>query len=87
MCSQPSISSEYSLEVPIDNPKICDSKVDLGHAGKMFNMLGGNVDNFLSLGYFWGYDASLGPYCIFLVDAPRKIIGMIKECRPHDFLR
>ena len=68
------ISPEYSLDAPIDNPKICDSNVDLGHAGEMFNMLGGNVDNFLSLGYFCGYDASLDPYYIFLVDNPRKIM-------------
>ena len=29
ICSQPCISLEYSLERPIDNPKICDSNVDL----------------------------------------------------------
>jgi len=40
----------------------------------MFSMLGRNVDNFLFLGYFYGCDASLDPYCIFLVDAPRKIM-------------
>ena len=40
----------------------------------MFNMLGGNVDNFLSLGYFYGHDASLDPYCIYLVDEPIKIM-------------
>ena len=34
MCSQPSISLEYSLDASIDNPKICDCKVDLGHVGK-----------------------------------------------------
>ena len=76
-CSQPSISPEYSLEAPIRNPKICDSNVDLGHAVKMFNMLGGNIDNFLSLGYFCGYDASLDAYCIFLVDKPRKTCGTL----------
>ena len=73
-CSQPPISPEYSLDAPIDNPKICDSIVHLGYKGKMFNMLGENVVNFLSLGYFCAYDASLDPYCIFLVDAPRKVI-------------
>jgi len=41
MCSLSSVSPECSIDAPIDNPKICDSKVDLGHAGKMFNMLGG----------------------------------------------
>ena len=50
-CSQPPISPEYSLDVPIDNPKICDPNIDLGYEDKMFNMLGENVDNFLSLGY------------------------------------
>jgi len=37
-------------------------------------VLGGNVDDYLSLGYFSGYNASLDPYCIFLVDKPRKIV-------------
>jgi len=74
MCSQTSISLEYSLDAPIDNPKIYDSNVDLGYAGKMFNMLVENVDNFLSLGYFSGYNASFDPYCMYLVDKPRKII-------------
>jgi len=64
MCSQPSISLGYSLDVPVDNPKICDSNVDLGHQDNEFNVLGGNVHNFLSLGYFTGYNASLDPYCI-----------------------
>ena len=46
MCSQPSISPEYSLDVPINNLKICDSNVDLGYEVKVFKMLDGNVDNF-----------------------------------------
>jgi len=46
-CSQPSIFPEYYLDAPIDNLKICDSNVDLGFVDNMFNMLGGNVDNFL----------------------------------------
>ena len=40
----------------------------------MLNALGGNVDIFMSLGNFSGYDASLDPYCIHLVDKPRKIM-------------
>ena len=40
----------------------------------MFHMRGGNVENFGSLGYFSGYDATLGPYCIYLLDKPRKIL-------------
>jgi len=40
----------------------------------MFSMLGGNVDNFVSLGYFSGYNVSLDLYCIYLVDEPRKIM-------------
>jgi len=74
MCSLPSVSPEYSLDAPTDNIKIFDSNVDLGHEVKMFNMLGENVDNFLSLGYFCGYDASLDPCCMYLVDKARKIM-------------
>jgi len=33
-----------------------------------------NVANFLSLGYFSGYDASLYPNCIYLVDKLQKIM-------------
>ena len=40
----------------------------------MFNMLGGNDEIFESLGNFSGYDAVLDPYCINLVDKPRKIM-------------
>ena len=40
----------------------------------MFNELGRNADNFLSLGYLSGYDASLDPYFIDLVDKRRKIM-------------
>ena len=47
---------------------------DLGYEDDMFNMLGGNVDNFMYLGCFSGYNASLDPYCMYLVDAPRKIM-------------
>ena len=61
-CSQPSISPEYYIDEPISHPKICDSNVDFGHEVKMFNMLGGNVNNVLFLGCFCGYDASLDPY-------------------------
>jgi len=30
-CSQSSLSPKYFLAAPIDNPKICDSNVYLGH--------------------------------------------------------
>ena len=40
----------------------------------MFNMLGASDENLRSLGYFNGYDATLDPYCIYLVDQPRKIM-------------
>ena len=53
---------------------ICDATGDLGYEDNMFDVLGGNVDNFLSLGFFSGYDASLDPYYIYLVDKPKKIM-------------
>ena len=73
-CSQPPISPKCYIDTPIENPKIFYANVDLGSMDNMFNMLGGNVEIFFSPGYFYGYDASLEPYCIFLVDAPRKIM-------------
>jgi len=60
--------------VPIDNFELCDSIVDLGNENNVFNVLDGNVENFESLGNFSGYNAALDPYCIHLVEKPRKII-------------
>ena len=75
LCSPPSLSSpELDLDVPNDISTICDFKVDMGYADNMFNMLGGNVENFESLGYLCGYNAALDPYCVDLVDMHRKII-------------
>jgi len=74
LCSPTFPSLEYYFDAPIYNPMICDAIMNLGSEDNMFNALGGNVINFLSLGYFSGYDASLNPYCIYLVDEPRKIM-------------
>jgi len=52
MCSLPSPSPEYYIDKPIDNPMICDANVDLGYKDNLFNILGGNVDDYPSLGYF-----------------------------------
>jgi len=43
----------------------------------MFHVLGENTDNFVSLGYFSGYNASPDPNYMYLVDAPRKIMWNI----------
>jgi len=52
---------------------------------KCLLFLGGNIDNFLSLGYFHGYNASLNPYCICLGDLP-KIIMLTTFFNPsYDF--
>jgi len=70
----PVFPPEYSLDVPIDNPKICDSNIGLGHEDNEFNVLGGNVDDYASLGYFRGYNPSIDPYYVCLDDLPRKIM-------------
>jgi len=72
-CSQPSCFLEHYFDASINNPMICDSNVDFGYKD-MFNMLSGNVDNFLSLGYLSGNDVSLNLYCVYLVDKPKKIM-------------
>ena len=74
MCSQPSFFPKHSFDVPNNISKLCDSNIDLGHENNLFNMLEGSDENFVSLGYFSGYDAALDPYCIYLVDMPRKIM-------------
>jgi len=74
LCSQPFFSPEYYVDVPKDISKLCDFNVDLGCENNMFNMLRGNDETFESLGNFSGYDATLDPYCIHLVENPRKIM-------------
>ena len=68
MCSPPSLSLKYSFDVLINSSMTFDSHVDLGCEDNEFDMLGGNIDNFFSLGYLCGYDASLNPYYLYLVD-------------------
>jgi len=60
--------------VPIERFKLCDFNVDWGCDDHMFHMLGGNVDHFEFVGYLSGYDTGLDPYCLSLVDMPRKIM-------------
>jgi len=73
--SPPSSSSpEYTYDVPNNISEINECNVDMGHEDHMLNMLGGNVENFESLGSLCGYDATLDLYCVDLVDLPRKIV-------------
>jgi len=73
--SPPSSSSpELAFDVPNNISEINDSNVDLGHEKHMVIPLGGNNETFESMGYFRGYDAARDPYCIDLVDLPRKIM-------------
>jgi len=73
ICSLPSPSPKYFIDTPIENPMIFYSNVDFGHEVKMFNMLGRNVQDYMSLCYLRGYDSSTDPYCVSLEDLPRKI--------------
>ena len=84
-CSQPSISLEYSLDAPIDNPKTCDSTVDLGYENYVFDVLGGLANNFVSLGYFRECDPSIDPYCVCLEDLLKKITWTIFFNPSYDF--
>jgi len=80
------LSPEYYIDAPIDNPNISDSNVDLGHEVKMFNMFGGNVDNFLSLQYVCRYDAFLDPHCMYLADKLEKSCGTLSLLSVFIFL-
>jgi len=51
--------------------------MDLGYNDNMLNVIGGSDETFDSVGYLCGYDVTLGPYCINLVDKPRKILSNI----------
>ena len=48
-------------------------------------MFGENVDNFLSLGYFSGYNASIDPYRVSLEDFLRKIAWTTFFNHSYDF--
>ena len=66
---------------------ICDANDDLGCVDNMFSMLGANVDDYASLGYFRGYDLSVDPYCVCLGDLPKKITWTTFLLLPMIFLR
>jgi len=85
MCSLPFPSPEYDIDMPIENPMIFDANVDLGYKDKMFNVLGGNVDYYLSLGYLRGYDPSIDSYCVCLENLPRKITRTTFFNHRYDF--
>ena len=63
----------------------CDANNDLGYQDYMFTMLGGNVDDYVSLGYLKGYDPSIDPYCVNLDDLSRKITWIIFFNPFYDF--
>jgi len=51
----------------------------------MFNMLGGNVDDYVSLGYFRGYDPCIDAHSLYLEDLPRKIMWTTFSSHSYDF--
>ena len=53
---------------------ICDVDMDLGYENNMFRMLGGNVDDYVFLGYFRGFDPSIDSYCVCLENFPKKVM-------------
>ena len=57
MSSLRSPSPKYFIDKPIENPMVFYANVDLGYEDNMFDVIGGNVDNFLPLGYFCGCNA------------------------------
>ena len=56
---------------------ICDATMDLGYEDNIFYLLGGNVDNCVSLGYCRGYYPSIDPYSLYLKDFPKKVMQTI----------
>jgi len=85
MCLLPSYFPEYYLDAPLDNPMICDPTIDLGYEDNMFHMLGGNVVDYVSLGYLGGYDPLIDYYYLCVGDLPRKVIWTTFLTPSHDF--
>jgi len=52
---------------------VCNANVYFGYKGNMFDVVSGNVVNFMSLGCFSWCNASVNRYDMHLVDEPRKI--------------
>ena len=50
-----------------------------------FSMLSGNVDDYMSLGCFRGYDPSIDPGYICLEDLPRKVMWTMLFTPSYDF--
>ena len=51
-------SPEYYLVEPIDNPMVFDANVYLSYEDNEFDVLSGNVDDYVSISYFRVYDPS-----------------------------
>ena len=65
---------------------ICNANVDLGYEDNIFSMLGGNIQDYVSLGYLRGYDPSIDSYSVSLEDLPRKVIIWFAFFNPfYDF--
>ena len=84
LCSLPSPSLEYYIDMPIGNPIIYRAATDLGYEN-MFSMLDWNIDNYVFLGYFRGYDPSSDPYCVCLKGFPKKVMLITFFNRFYDF--
>ena len=64
---------------------IGDANMDLGYEDDIFSMLGGYVNDYVSLGYFRGHDPSLDAYCLCLEDLPRKFMSTTFFNHSYDF--
>jgi len=83
--SLPSPSPEYYVDVPIENPIIYYDTKDLGYKDNMFDTLGGNVDDYVSLCYIRGNDLSIAPYYVCTGCFPWKIVWAIFFIPSYDF--
>ena len=64
---------KYFIDRPIENLTIFDTNVDFGYENNVFDILGGNTDNYVSQGYLRGHDPSIDPHCVCLHELPKKI--------------
>ena len=64
---------------------ICDALTDLGYEDDMFDMLGGNVSDYVSRSYFRGYDSFIDPYSLHLKNLFREVMWTTFFNTSHDF--
>ena len=67
-------TAKYCIDAPIGNNMIFEATMDSGYEDNVFDLLGGNVDDYAFLGYLRGYSPFINPHSVDLANLPRRVI-------------